>query len=58
MLIYLVIKLSAMVVHYDYTVLAGTQGSRNHYKTDRLFELALRFQPLVLLVRGGGRPGI
>ena len=33
----------AMVVHYDYTVLAGTQGGRNHYKQDRLFELALRF---------------
>ena len=39
---------SAMVVHYDYTVLAGTQGGRNHYKQDRLFELALRFRmPLV-----------
>ena len=50
---------SAMVVHYDYTVLAGTQGSRNHYKTDRLFELALRFRlPLVLFSEGGGgRPG-
>ncbi len=25
----------ACVVHYDYTVLAGTQGRRNHYKQDR-----------------------
>ena len=41
-----------MVVHYDYTVIAGTQGSRNHYKTDRLFELALRFRMLVLFSEG------
>ena len=27
---------------YDYTVLAGTQGMRNHQKKDRLFELAER----------------
>ena len=49
----------AMVVHYDYTVLAGTQGGRNHYKQDRMFELALRFRlPLVLFGEGGGgRPG-
>ena len=30
----------AALVHYDYTVLAGTQGHRNHYKQDRIFELA------------------
>ncbi|MDG2277668.1 MAG: carboxyl transferase domain-containing protein [Pseudomonadales bacterium] len=49
----------AMVVHYDYTVLAGTQGARNHYKQDRVFELALRFRmPLILFGEGGGgRPG-
>ena len=49
----------AMVVHYDYTVLAGTQGARNHYKQDRMFELALRFRmPIVLFGEGGGgRPG-
>ena len=49
----------AMIVHYDYTVLAGTQGGRNHYKQDRMFELALRFRlPLVLFGEGGGgRPG-
>ena len=49
----------AMVVHYDYTVLAGTQGARNHYKQDRMFDLAHRFRlPLVLYGEGGGgRPG-
>ena len=52
-------KARAMVVHYDYTVLAGTQGGRNHYKQDRMFELANRFRiPLVLFGEGGGgRPG-
>ncbi len=39
----------AALVHYDYTVLAGTQGGRNHYKQDRIFELCHRFRlPLVL----------
>jgi acetyl/propionyl-CoA carboxylase alpha subunit/acetyl-CoA carboxylase carboxyltransferase component len=49
----------AALVHYDYTVLAGTQGGRNHYKQDRIFELCHRFQlPLVLFGEGGGgRPG-
>lgn len=49
----------AMVVHYDYTVLAGTQGGRNHYKQDRMFDLAKRYRlPLVLFGEGGGgRPG-
>jgi acetyl/propionyl-CoA carboxylase alpha subunit len=49
----------AMVVAYDYTVLAGTQGHRNHDKQDRMFELAGRFGlPLVLFGEGGGgRPG-
>ena len=48
-----------MVIHYDYTVLAGTQGGRNHYKQDRMFELAERFKiPLVFFTEGGGgRPG-
>ncbi len=47
------------LVHYDYTVLAGTQGGRNHYKQDRMYELAHRFRlPLVLFGEGGGgRPG-
>ncbi|MBW0019315.1 MAG: ATP-grasp domain-containing protein [Mycobacterium sp.] len=48
-----------VVVSYDYTVLAGTQGMRNHAKTDRVFELATRKRlPVVLFAEGGGgRPG-
>ncbi len=48
-----------MIASYDYTVLAGTQGQRNHYKQDRMYELAHRFRlPLVLFSEGGGgRPG-
>ncbi|MGW4843358.1 carboxyl transferase domain-containing protein [Nocardia brasiliensis] len=48
-----------VVMSYDYTVLAGTQGMRNHAKTDRLLELA-RAQglPVVFYTEGGGgRPG-
>jgi acetyl-CoA carboxylase carboxyltransferase component len=47
------------VLAYDYTVLAGTQGIRNHRKTDRLLELAERHRlPIVLFAEGGGgRPG-
>jgi acetyl/propionyl-CoA carboxylase alpha subunit len=49
----------AMVVAYDYTVLAGTQGGRNHYKQDRMFDLAKRMRlPVILFGEGGGgRPG-
>ena len=49
----------AVVVSYDYTVLAGTQGMRNHAKIDRVFELAARTRlPVVLFAEGGGgRPG-
>ncbi|MFP6774927.1 MAG: carboxyl transferase domain-containing protein [Alphaproteobacteria bacterium] len=52
-------KSRAVVVAYDYTVLAGTQGRKNHYKQDRMFELAQRFKmPLILFAEGGGgRPG-
>lgn len=47
------------VLAYDATVLAGTQGARNHAKTDRLLALALRERlPVVLYAEGGGgRPG-
>ena len=47
------------VVHYDYTVLAGTQGLWNHNKQDRIFHLAERFKLPVILYSegGGGRPG-
>jgi acetyl-CoA carboxylase carboxyltransferase component len=49
----------AVVMSYDYTVLAGTQGMRNHLKKDRLFEIAERRKlPVVLFAEGGGgRPG-
>jgi acetyl-CoA carboxylase carboxyltransferase component len=48
-----------VAMSYDYTVLAGTQGMRNHQKKDRLFEVAERRQlPVVLFAEGGGgRPG-
>jgi len=47
------------VMAYDATVLAGTQGKRNHIKTDRLVERARRDEmPFVLFAEGGGgRPG-
>ena len=50
----------AVAVHYDYMVVAGTQGGRGHYKQDRIYELAGRYRlPLVLFAEGGGgRPGI
>lgn len=48
-----------VVLSYDYTVLAGTQGFQNHRKKDRLFELAERLhRPVVFFTEGGGgRPG-
>lgn len=50
---------SAVVLSYDYTVFAGTQGARNHIKTDRMIEVARRGRmPLVIFTEGGGgRPG-
>lgn len=52
-------KSRCAVMAYDYTVLAGTQGARNHKKTDRMLDLAHRFKlPVVLFAEGGGgRPG-
>lgn len=49
----------AVVTSYDYTVLAGTQGTMNHLKKDRMFEIAERKKlPVVLFAEGGGgRPG-
>ncbi|MEM9621184.1 MAG: carboxyl transferase domain-containing protein [Pseudomonadota bacterium] len=49
----------AMIMSYDYMVLAGTQGQKNHAKKDRLFEVAEEFKlPTVLFAEGGGgRPG-
>jgi acetyl-CoA carboxylase carboxyltransferase component len=48
-----------MVLAYDYTVFAGTQGFMAHRKKDRMFELAARIRtPVVLFSEGGGgRPG-
>jgi acetyl/propionyl-CoA carboxylase alpha subunit len=48
-----------LALSYDYTVFAGTQGIKNHYKQDRVFELANRFKlPVIFYTEGGGgRPG-
>ncbi|HYW03353.1 MAG TPA: carboxyl transferase domain-containing protein [Gammaproteobacteria bacterium] len=48
-----------MVLHYDYSVLAGTQGKMNHKKTDRMLQLAEDWRlPIVFFAEGGGgRPG-
>ena len=48
-----------VVMAYDYTVLAGTQGHQNHRKTDRMLDLAARNRlPVVFFTEGGGgRPG-
>jgi len=48
-----------VVMAYDFTVLAGTQGMRNHQKTDRMLGVALQNKlPVVLFAEGGGgRPG-
>jgi acetyl-CoA carboxylase carboxyltransferase component len=50
---------ACVAMSYDYTVLAGTQGMRNHLKKDRLFDVAERRRlPVVLFAEGGGgRPG-
>ncbi len=49
----------AILMSYDYTVLAGTQGQQNHRKKDRMFELAEKYRlPVVFFTEGGGgRPG-
>lgn len=51
--------LRAVIMSYDYMVLAGTQGARNHHKTDRLLDVARRGGlPVVFFTEGGGgRPG-
>ncbi|HSV59107.1 MAG TPA: carboxyl transferase domain-containing protein [Variovorax sp.] len=52
-------KSRCIVLAYDYTVLAGTQGMRNHHKKDRMLALAHQLKlPVVLFAEGGGgRPG-
>lgn len=48
-----------LVMAYDFTVLAGTQGMFNHHKMDRMLGLAAKNKlPIVLFAEGGGgRPG-
>jgi acetyl-CoA carboxylase carboxyltransferase component len=48
-----------IAMSYDYTVLAGTQGMRNHQKKDRMLHLAETWRlPVVFFTEGGGgRPG-
>ena len=52
-------RAQCVVMSYDYTVLAGTQGTLNHLKKDRMFELAQKWRlPVVFFTEGGGgRPG-
>jgi acetyl/propionyl-CoA carboxylase alpha subunit/acetyl-CoA carboxylase carboxyltransferase component len=52
-------KSRVAVMAYDYTVLAGTQGMRNHQKKDRMMHLAEQWRlPVVFFTEGGGgRPG-
>ena len=52
-------KSRALVLAYDYTVFAGTQGAMNHKKKDRVLHLAEKWKtPIVFFTEGGGgRPG-
>jgi acetyl-CoA carboxylase carboxyltransferase component len=52
-------KSRCLVLAYDFTVLAGTQGHFNHKKKDRMLKLAYEHRlPLVFFAEGGGgRPG-
>jgi acetyl-CoA carboxylase carboxyltransferase component len=52
-------KARCMIIAYDYTVLAGTQGFFGHKKKDRMLRLAHEQSvPVVLFAEGGGgRPG-
>ncbi len=44
-----------VAMSYDYTVLAGTQGPKNHVKTDRMLEVAQQARlPVVFYTEGGG----
>jgi acetyl/propionyl-CoA carboxylase alpha subunit/acetyl-CoA carboxylase carboxyltransferase component len=48
-----------VVLAYDYTVFAGTQGVHNHWKTDKGIDMADdgRMPVIVFAEGGGGRPG-
>lgn len=48
-------KSRCMVMAYDYTVLAGTQGHFTHKKMDRILRIANEWElPTVLFAEGGG----
>jgi acetyl-CoA carboxylase carboxyltransferase component len=48
-------KARAMVLAYDFSVFAGTQGVMNHKKMDRMLGLAEQWRiPVVLFAEGGG----
>jgi acetyl-CoA carboxylase carboxyltransferase component len=52
-------RAACAVLSYDYTVLAGTQGTMGHRKKDRLFDVIgrLRLPAVFFTEGGGGRPG-
>ena len=52
-------RAQCMIMSYDYTVLAGTQGAFNHQKTDRMLAIAAKLKlPIIFFLEGGGgRPG-
>ncbi|MGD9884189.1 MAG: carboxyl transferase domain-containing protein [Reyranella sp.] len=52
-------KSRCLVLAYDYTVFAGTQGFHGHKKHDRMFQIAEKARlPVVIFAEGGGgRPG-
>ncbi|HVN70966.1 MAG TPA: biotin carboxylase N-terminal domain-containing protein, partial [Desulfomonilia bacterium] len=48
-------KARTMVLAYDFTVFAGTQGGMNHKKIDRMLHLARQWElPIVFFAEGGG----
>jgi acetyl-CoA carboxylase carboxyltransferase component len=49
------VRARTMVLAYDYTVFAGTQGLMGHRKLDRMLALAAEWRvPVVLFAEGGG----
>ena len=52
-------KAKTAIMHYDYMVLAGTQGINNHKKLDRMIDVIRGLKtPLIFFCEGGGgRPG-
>ena len=48
-------KSRCVLMSYDYSVLAGSQGGMNHKMMDRMFQTAAKINsPLVLFTEGGG----